>query len=1337
MTCTNRPYILSYHFNKNFQKLCNLYDEGNFEQATKEIFFNYRSLLDPVNSNLFNLEKAFQFFIMTNKADKVIRIFDFFRKNGSHFFTPACVSLFRETFDNLLLYNPDYRLVSFFLEWKPFLVNRINKKKFSPLLLYLTFSELEDLSVVKVLVEKGANLMHNDETILHLLFSHVGQDYFDQRVVFDSIKLQKKSDPFQIINSCLSAEIVEYLFSQLKEKLDFDINFQNSKGNSILHNLCRCKQKVCPKILQFLLEKGADANLENFKGNTPLSVLLSKGINDNQELVKLLIQYGAKLNYLNNQGKSIFEQLIIFYLDRVIPFKNWQLAFENSPLYQQQGKTNEKEIEIENQNQNENENEIQKEEEGREKKIYNLIKKKYPNFLKNKYDKKPFSLFYPTYSNLEEIELIDLTQYSSGFLLFLLKNEIIGITELSQTLKLESIDIIYKCVTRDGANNPMTLELVEYFIQNGMDPNCGLNPNMHFHYLSHLHKCEGTLTVIGLILLNLGRTSYYYSSKDLDINAGIYLKIKELIKVILNHGGKILGNSEPTPINVLLNSNHLNYYVLKDLVTFLFQKMDPKELQKLFVDNYAAIYKAFPMMELLKLFNQYNIPLNTLIKNFDHVKPGILFLSNTDRAPVYDDYFQIYKYFLDYCKDDPNLVNSYINESLMFLIKRGYIYSYNNELLDALEYTFSKDGVNANFVNWDLQNPLHVLIKNKDDLSINPIILYKIFELLIKNGVDVNHQDRDGNTCLHHFVTKYKQNYHDLNIFKLLLRHYTNINLQNDEGETILHKVFSNTIYIRLKHVNVSNHRNIRNVYANIQTLLLHYLRAILHSRADINIKNNEGDTPIHLFGYLISKMKFSPEYFREIVSLLKKHGADFGIPNNLKLSPLLIIVTSTNLPDLRLLQTFQDLNIKLTNNAVVDEDNNNKPSSGNTIFHNSTLMDRIFSYYLSKLKVYYGSSGALQKKLKIEIDNSIHSMQYLSTNSFARFSKDPKFLKGYRYLLNLYDDDEISHQLNDFLIKSGVDCTRLNENGQNALHDYLTKKRISINIIKFYIQNGVKTYQIDKFGFLPLDYLLRSDNFRARLKKKKKKKILKIINELLKAGSLRYLTSKHFEESLEFVNFKNTKKKILKLLSVNYDTLYHDFKIFFKAGEFADYTIKNIKVHKKLVEPRLNKTISEIENIFENYQENEIKNVLNWVYNDLIPNDEKDLLIFKEILLLFGIEDYENMSLTRTMCSLLHDDNSKDYSIIVESRKLKVHKFVLQARCGLFKGMFLTTSDNNDSIKDYTKKSYDTLLLLMEYLYTGKVNMNKLTKKIKVELMDCIDYYQLNPKSDILKQIK
>ncbi|KAJ6231747.1 regulator of chromosome condensation [Anaeramoeba flamelloides] len=190
-------------------------------------------------------------------------------------------------------------------------------------------------------------------------------------------------------------------------------------------------------------------------------------------------------------------------------------------------------------------------------------------------------------------------------------------------------------------------------------------------------------------------------------------------------------------------------------------------------------------------------------------------------------------------------------------------------------------------------------------------------------------------------------------------------------------------------------------------------------------------------------------------------------------------------------------------------------------------------------------------------------------------------------------------------------------------------------------------------------------------------------------------------------------------------DPLIDDMRLLLKRKEQTDEEIGEIPVHKILVELRTGKSLKEIKEFFKSTKKSIIKDFLLWVYTGTIRN--KNVEQSSKGL---GIENFEEKSLKNGLVSdfekFFNDEDSKDFTIKVGKKCLRVHKFIMIARSNLYREMFLNTYDNTSEITDYTGKSSKTLLELIHFFYTDNFHKD-LNKRILKQLEDASEYYMVS----------
>ncbi|KAJ6230798.1 activator of c kinase protein [Anaeramoeba flamelloides] len=297
-------------------------------------------------------------------------------------------------------------------------------------------------------------------------------------------------------------------------------------------------------------------------------------------------------------------------------------------------------------------------------------------------------------------------------------------------------------------------------------------------------------------------------------------------------------------------------------------------------------------------------------------------------------------------------------------------------------------------------------------------------------------------------------------------------------------------------------------------------------------------------------------------------------------------------------------------------------------------------------------------------------------------------------------------------------------DNGHTPSKDYISGlKKIhfvltfnpKLSDLKKQIRSGPNIK--DKNGNTPLNYLIRYPQSRL------KEKLLLFIDV---GADFRIVDSK---DAKDFELLKSKHPDLCKYLH-SYTTIVTDFLNLFEREEFTDFEIKGFKLHTRWLEHRLRKNINDISLILNKFTQEQLKVFFEWVYSGIVG----DVTIIKEITQKLNIGDYSLLSgrtgLINDLKRLFKANKSKDFSIIVKGKSLKVHKLVLLARSDLFRGMFLNVKERTKKVKDYSGKGYSTLSILVKFLYTDDIDAKLLNQNVENELNDVVDYYQLNEQS-------
>ncbi|KAJ3430773.1 hypothetical protein M0812_02445 [Anaeramoeba flamelloides] len=211
--------------------------------------------------------------------------------------------------------------------------------------------------------------------------------------------------------------------------------------------------------------------------------------------------------------------------------------------------------------------------------------------------------------------------------------------------------------------------------------------------------------------------------------------------------------------------------------------------------------------------------------------------------------------------------------------------------------------------------------------------------------------------------------------------------------------------------------------------------------------------------------------------------------------------------------------------------------------------------------------------------------------------------------------------------------------------------------------------------------------------------------------------------------------------------SLIQDFQNFLQSEAFSDITISNCKTHKAILKFRLNSDIDKISKILNNYTQEEVKKILKWVYYDSIEDTQ---LLEKILHDKFGIGNYKQKTLENDLLQLYKDEESKDFNLLVLNddvgedeeeenfEEIPVHKFILLVRSGLFREMFKNVNQETNDVKDYSRKTIESIEILIKFLYTGNISLtaDDDPELIVEELDDAKEYYQLNPNSSIEQEL-
>ncbi|KAJ3441378.1 btk-binding protein-related [Anaeramoeba flamelloides] len=203
-------------------------------------------------------------------------------------------------------------------------------------------------------------------------------------------------------------------------------------------------------------------------------------------------------------------------------------------------------------------------------------------------------------------------------------------------------------------------------------------------------------------------------------------------------------------------------------------------------------------------------------------------------------------------------------------------------------------------------------------------------------------------------------------------------------------------------------------------------------------------------------------------------------------------------------------------------------------------------------------------------------------------------------------------------------------------------------------------------------------------------------------------------------------------------DVISKDFaQLYEQQNSLLESEIHGIRFHRGMFECRAHRTLdNDVLSILANFSKNHVQQLFQWMYSDFCMNEK----LLGEICEKIGIKDPTSRRLSQDLKLAWKNEESKDFSIIVEEdesedpEEFKVHRFVLQARSGMFRDMFLNVGNVTNSVKDYKNLSYETMEFLLKFFYTNELILtaDDDPELILEELGDAIEYYQLSESSEL-----
>ncbi|KAJ5067967.1 ankyrin repeat-containing protein [Anaeramoeba ignava] len=210
-----------------------------------------------------------------------------------------------------------------------------------------------------------------------------------------------------------------------------------------------------------------------------------------------------------------------------------------------------------------------------------------------------------------------------------------------------------------------------------------------------------------------------------------------------------------------------------------------------------------------------------------------------------------------------------------------------------------------------------------------------------------------------------------------------------------------------------------------------------------------------------------------------------------------------------------------------------------------------------------------------------------------------------------------------------------------------------------------------------------------------------------------------------------------IKDIILGYSGICRDIISFLERQEFGDAKFKTsdgkeITIHSFIIKFRFEEdmNINNLIRLLESKTYSESMGILKSIYSGLGWKEEyenmlKDIGINTEKI----AQKKGKKGLIKDLKILFNHEESKDFTIYVEEKYIKVHKLILIIRSDLYRGMFLNVQDDSNSVHDYSRNSFESVSALIYFFYMDEFPQNLTDLNIE-ELSEAHDYYELHGKN-------
>ncbi|KAJ5071635.1 ankyrin repeat [Anaeramoeba ignava] len=671
-------------------------------------------------------------------------------------------------------------------------------------------------------------------------------------------------------------------------------------------------------------------------------------------------------------------------------------------------------------------------------------------------------------------------------------------------------------------------------------------------------------------------------------------------------------------------------------------------------------------------------------------------------------------------------------------INQEFISKCENGTIEEIQNLINLNGSNINLKSLTTQRSIHLICQFQNQENSLEIIKY-----LVENGINANSKNNKREAPLHLICQYQTKNEYSIEIMKYLLSKGADINSKCFGNQTPLHYAYETVLHLICQY-------HFQNEQEKEKEKSFEIFKYLIEKEADINAKNKENETPLHL----ICEYQQKKENLFEVIKYLIEKEADINAKNKENETPLHLICEFQNKEN-----ALEVIKYLIGKGADVNAKNDK----------NETPLHYALKYYFQYLY------------LK---ENAFEVIKYLilrgaDINIPNKTNETPLHL-----VCKSQQNQQNSLEMAKYLIKMGSNVNAKADRNETPLHyvcEFQKSQENSIKIAKALIKNGANVdaaakgnrialyFAIQKGNLKLVELLLMNDADLVDLATAPKltpeinensSQIYSInedLNNLLKSNenfsdfqiqsndSFKFQVHKKFlllrfdndEKILQkFIDICSQKSKEDVQIALNFlYTGFTDFDYFIESfNNFIRYYNEHQKITKAVIEkkisyPQHNRRVVINSELFQKEKSKKIEKSK--------KENEMILTLFKEI----GIDSNwieikkGRKGIIKDLSKLYEENETKDFKIIFDNEKeIKVHKLILIIRSELFKGMFLNVQDKSNQVHDYSGKSFETIQEFIYFIYHDKFSKNIKKEKeiILEEYFDLKDYYQLNQNSII-----